>query len=531
MKAFAALIDGLVFSPRRSVKLRLLLRYLREVPDPDRGYGLAAMTGDLAFTHAKPALIRTILADRVDPVMFEASYDFVGDLAETAALIWPKRAEQNQGPRLSEVVERLSSARKEVVAGLVVEWLDNLDESGRYAMLKLITGAMRVGVSSRLAKTALSELGSVPLEAIEEAWHGLEPPYGPLFDWIEGRSGPPQVDNVLGFRPLMLASPISDGDLATLNAEEYAVEWKWDGIRVQLVARGGEARIYSRTGDDISASFPDISTHLGFHAVLDGELLVARDGKIAPFNDLQQRLGRKRVSPALLANFPAHVRLYDILFDGAVDLRSLPFTNRRDRLENWYRRTLPARMDLSPLVSFKDWDRLATIRAGSRAAGIEGLMIKRRDSAYWSGRPKGPWFKWKRDPLTVDCVLMYAKRGHGKRSSFYSDYTLGCWRNDKGHERELVPVAKAYFGFTDAELAALDKWVRTHTVERYGPVRAVTPGLVLEIAFDSVHPSKRHKSGVAMRFPRVRRIRWDKPATEADTLEEVKSLLETESPH
>jgi len=527
MKAFATLIDGLVFSPRRSVKIRLLQRYLREVPDPDRGYGLAALTGGIAFAHAKPTLIRALVADRVDPVLFASSYDFVGDLAETVSLIWPTRGEQNAAPNLSHVVDRLASAHKEEVAGLIAEWLDHLDSSGRYALLKLITGAMRVGVSARLAKTALAGLGSIPLEAIEETWHGLEPPYAPLFAWIEGRSGPPAIEDSLGFLPLMLATPLAETDLSALSAEDHIAEWKWDGIRVQLVARNGKARIYSRTGDDVSAAFPDVVANLDFDAVLDGELLVVRNGAIAPFNDLQQRLGRKRVLASMLKNFPAHVRLYDILFDGTTDLRFLPLAERRQRLEAWYRQIRPPRMDLSPLVSFNDWNHLARIRASSRSAGIEGVMIKRRDSAYLSGRPRGPWFKWKRDSLTVDCVLMYAQRGHGKRSSFYSDYTLGCWRDGKGDERELVPVAKAYSGFTDAELVALDKWVRTHTVERYGPVRAVTPGLVLEIAFDSVHASKRHKSGVAMRFPRVRRIRWDKPATEADTLADIKLLLET----
>jgi DNA ligase 1 len=526
MKAFSALIDGLVFSPRRSVKMRLLQGYFRKVPDPDRGYGLAALTNTLKFAHAKPALIRAVVADRVDPVLFAASYDFVGDLAETAALIWPARANEGAVPAISEVVERLGSVRKDEVVGAITDWLDRLDADGRYALLKLITGAMRVGVSTRLARAALADLGSVPVDAIEEVWHGLEPPYGSLFAWIEGRSGPPAIDNSLCFRPLMLANSISESDLMTFRPDDYAAEWKWDGIRIQLVARGGEARIYSRTGDDVSESFPDLTTHLDFDAVLDGELLVARNGEVASFNDLQQRLGRKRVSAAIQGQFPVHVRLYDILFEGGSDLRPLAFEERRRRLEAWYRRLRPERIDLSPIVPFDDWDHLARIREGTRAAGIEGLMIKRRDSVYVSGRPRGPWFKWKRDPLGVDCVLMYAQRGHGKRSSFYSDYTLGCWRDDDDG-RQLVPVAKAYFGFTDAELLALDKWVRAHTVDRFGPVRAVAPELVIEIAFDSVHPSKRHKSGVAMRFPRIRRIRWDKPAEEADTLFGLTALIQT----
>jgi DNA ligase-1 len=253
---------------------------------------------------------------------------------------------------------------------------------------------------------------------------------------------------------------------------------------------------------------------------LDGELLVLRDGEIAPFNDLQQRLNRKTPNPKLLRDYPAAVRLYDILRDGPEDLRGLSFAERRSRLELWYAREPRPALDLSPLVPFTSWDELKELRDGARDRGIEGLMLKRADSLYVSGRPKGPWFKWKRGALTLDTVLMYAQRGHGKRSSFYSDYTFGAWRGD-----ELVPVGKAYSGFTDEELRRLDQWVRNNTVERYGPVRVVTPKIVLEVAFDSVHRSTRHKSGVAMRFPRIHRIRWDKPFREADTLETLEKLL------
>jgi DNA ligase-1 len=241
---------------------------------------------------------------------------------------------------------------------------------------------------------------------------------------------------------------------------------------------------------------------------------------VASFNDLQQRLNRKVPSAAMLAEYPAWVRLYDILDEAGEDLRALPFDARRRRLEQWYGAGPRPLLDLSPLVPFADWDELRRYREAARARGIEGLMLKRGDSAYVSGRPKGPWFKWKRGALTIDTVLMYAQRGHGKRSSFYSDYTVGAWR-DGG----LVPVGKAYSGFTDAELKQLDRWVRDHTVERYGPVREVSPKLVLEIAFDSVHRSTRHKSGLALRFPRVHRIRWDKPAAEADTVETLERLL------
>ena len=253
---------------------------------------------------------------------------------------------------------------------------------------------------------------------------------------------------------------------------------------------------------------------------MDGELLVIRDREVAPFNDLQQRLNRKTPAPKLLRDFPAAVRLYDILRDGPEDLRGLSFAERRRRLEAWYAKAPRPNLDLSPMVPFTSWDELGELRDGARQRGIEGLMLKRADSLYVSGRPKGPWFKWKRGALTLDTVLMYAQRGHGKRSSFYSDYTFGAWRGD-----ELVPVGKAYSGFTDEELRRLDQWVRNNTVRRWGPVREVSPQIVLEVAFDSVHRSTRHKSGVAMRFPRIHRIRWDKPFREADTLETLERMM------
>ena len=294
---------------------------------------------------------------------------------------------------------------------------------------------------------------------------------------------------------------------------------------MQIAAVGSEARLYSRTGDDISGSFPEIVKALGFRGVLDGELLVKRGAEVGSFNELQQRLGRKAPSARLIAEHPAMVHLYDILFDGEEDLRGLSFRERRVRLEAFVAEHAPPCMDVSPLVPFADLAELEALRQGCRGSEREGLMLKRKDSAYLAGRPKGPWFKWKRDALTLDCVLMYAQRGHGRRSSFYSDYTFGVWRAGQEGD-ELVPVGKAYFGFTDDELQQLDRHVRDHTVRRYGPVREVTPSLVLEIAFDSVHRSTRHKSGVAMRFPRVHRIRWDKPAPEADRLELVARLVE-----
>ncbi len=525
MNRFAGLVDALDFMPSRNGKIRLLAACFATTPDPDRGWALAALTGGLVFRVAKPAMVRQLAAARVDPELFALSYDHVGDLAETVALIWPDPPERAAGPppTLSEVVERLRAVRRDAVMPLVEGWLDRLDAPGRHALLKLITGSLRVGVSGRLARTALADWAAADLGALEECWHGLSPPYAELFAWLEGRGARPSADHGAGFRPIMLSHALDEAELAGLDPAAYRAEWKWDGVRVQLAARGAERRLYSRTGDDLSAAFPDILDHMGFDAVLDGELLVARDGVVAPFTDVQQRLNRKTVTGRMLREFPAWVRLYDILFDGAADLRGLPFDERRARLEAWHAAVRPRRMDLSPLLPFADWEALRALRAGARAGGIEGVMLKRRDSPYAAGRPKGPWFKWKRGALTLDAVLMYAQRGHGGRSSLCSDVTFGLWRG-----ADLVPVGKAGFDVTDAglpELAELDRWVRNRTVRRYGPVREVEPGLVLEVAFDSVHPSGRHKSGLAMRFPRVHRIRWDKPAREADRLETLQAMV------
>jgi DNA ligase 1 len=521
MIAFAALLERLVFTPSRNAKIALLRRYFATQPDPDRGIGLAAITGELSFSAAKPALIRELAASRTDPVLFDWSYDYVGDLAETVALIWPARAATEAPPGLAEVVETLETTPKSALPALVAKWLDCTDASTRLALLKLITGGLRVGASGRLAKIALAEIGGVGADDVEEVWHGLRPPYLPLFAWLEGRGPKPDPADAPVFRPPMLAHPLEPSDIAALNPPDWRAEWKWDGIRVQVVATTGGRRLFSRGADDISGAFPEIVEAMDFHAVLDGELLVLRDGSVAPFADLQQRLNRKTVTGKMMEQYPVGVRLYDLLFDGTEDLRGLPFDRRRHRLEAWLAREHPARMDLSPLIRFSSLAELMVLRDGARAASIEGLMLKRGDSAYLPGRVKGQWWKWKRDPLTVDAVLMYAQRGHGKRSSFYSDYTFGVWRGE-----ELVPVGKAYFGFTDQELAFLDRWIRNHTTARFGPVREVEKSMVLEVAFDAVQLSNRHKSGVAMRFPRLARIRTDKPAAEADRLETLMALIE-----
>ena len=533
MTPFARLLEHLVYTPGRGAKLALMTQYFRETPDPDRGWALAALAGELRLPHLTPAVFRALAEARVDPVLLRLSHDFVGDLAETVSLIWPGAADDGAAPRLGAVAAALTEAPKGARAGAAAALLDRMGPSERFALVKLCAGGLRVGVSARLAKTALSRLGAVTPEAIEEAWHGLGPPYAPLFAWVEGGAAP-QIDRAMGFRPMMLAHPVesalyaagepretveSDAETlarltARLDPRAFAAEWKWDGVRVQAVAAAGACALYSRTGEDLGPAFPDVLAAMRWRGCVDGELLVrGADGAAAPFAELQKRLGRKRVSAREIAARPAFIRAYDLLHDGEADLRALPFDARRARLERF-----SPDLDLSPRIAFDDWATLATLRAGARDAAQEGLMLKRRDGAYLGGRPMGQWFKWKRAALTADCVLMYAQRGHGKRSSYYSDYTFGAWR-DGAAGAELAPVGKAYSGFTDAELALLDKFVRDNTTDRFGPVRAVAPLLVLEIAFDAVQRSARHKSGVALRFPRIRRIRWDKPAAEADRVE------------
>ncbi len=544
MNRFAALLDRLAFEHGRNAKLRQMTDYFRSTPDPERGYALAALTGALSFKYAKPGLIRALIAERTDPVLFALSYDYVGDLSETVALMWPAPSLVASGmspPTLSEVVEKLATLGKAELPAQLARWLDGLDETGRWALLKLVTGGLRIGVSARLAKSAVAALGEATADEIELVWPALAPPYLELFAWVEGRGAMPRASDPAPFRPVMLSHAVEEADLAALDPADFMAEWKWDGIRVQAVAgvpEGGArvCRLYTRTGEDISASFPDLVDALEFSGALDGELLILREGRVQSFNVLQQRLNRKSVTARMLAEFPAHLRAYDILVEGERDLRALAFAERRTRLEDFLARAGSDRIDISPLVAFSTWDELIAARAdpsafgaGADADAVEGVMLKRRDAPYLPGRPKGPWWKWKRDPYTVDAVLMYAQRGHGKRSSFYSDYTFGLWTNGEAGD-ELVPVGKAYFGFTDEELLQIDRFVRQNTINRFGPVREVAHdaerGLVAELAFEGLQRSTRHRSGVAMRFPRISRLRWDKPPAEADRLETLERLLQ-----
>ncbi|MFN5407241.1 ATP-dependent DNA ligase [Bradyrhizobium sp.] len=646
MNRFAELLDRLAYEPGRNNKLRLLTAYFREAEDPDRGYALGALTGALSFKHAKPALIRDLIAARTDPVLFALSYDYVGDLSETVALMWPKggahqqqhvagsprpqpsptrgegaqlrvalapgmpsamgptastgRAASTAGtasnvaqtdilrssapalsipsplvgegqgggvptgslpealppgahaaghnnpppPTLTEVVTTLRTLGKTEMPRQLAQWLDELDETGRWALLKLVTGALRIGISARLAKTAAAALGDKDPHEVELVWPGLSPPYLDLFAWLEGRGDKPVNSDPAPFRPVMLAHAVEDDDFESMNAADYIAEWKWDGIRVQAVSgRDTDGRIvtrlYSRSGEDITPSFPDLLPSLHLPGALDGELLVVREKRVQSFNVLQQRLNRKTVSPKLMKEYPIHLRAYDLLGDEGSDLRERPFAERREQLEAFIRRLDDPRVDLSPTIAFASWDELKAARANPASAGagddaeaVEGVMLKRRDAPYLPGRPKGQWWKWKHDPHIIDAVLMYAQRGHGKRSSYYSDYTFGVWTAGEAGD-QLVPVGKAYFGFTDEELLQIDRFVRRNTTEKFGPVRHVVhepeQGLVLEVAFEGLQRSPRHKSGIAMRFPRINRLRWDKPPRDADRLETLERLLKSET--
>jgi DNA ligase 1 len=549
MNRFAELLNRLAYEPGRNNKLRLITDYLHATPDPERGWALAALTGALNFPHAKAGLIRSLIAERTDPVLFALSYDYVGDLSETVALMWPTTnsplaSGDVRDISLTTVVETLSTLGKTQLPQQLARWLDALDETGRWALIKLVTGGLRIGVSARLAKAAAGALGDKDVQDIELLWPGLSPPYTALFAWLEGKGDKPANTDPTPFRPAMLAHALDAPDLDNLNAVDFMAEWKWDGIRIQAVAAHQEdsqhdpmiARLYSRTGEDISKSFPDLLDALHLPGAIDGELLIMRDHRVQTFNVLQQRLNRKSVTPKLLAQFPAHLRAYDLLAEGDEDLRERPFAERRKRLEDFIARLNDARIDLSPLIPFATWPELIAARqnpagagAGEDAAAVEGVMLKRRDAPYVPGRPKGLWWKWKRDPFIIDAVLMYAQRGHGKRSSFYSDYTFGVWTKGESGD-ELVPVGKAYFGFTDEELQQIDRFVRRNTTERFGPVREVVhdadQGLVLEVAFEGLQRSTRHKSGLAMRFPRISRLRWDKPPREADRLERLEALVD-----
>jgi DNA ligase-1 len=527
MKAFSQLLERLYFEPSTLGKERLLLDYFRATPDPDRGFAVAIIGGTLSLPNFKRGMVLDLIRARTDPTLLAMSHDYVGELSETVAHLWPTPdilPNDPDLPPLHEVVDALRHTPKAQLPDYVSGLLDRMTSPERWALLKIGSGSLRIGVSARLLKQVLARYGDQSIERVETLWHGVDPPYEDLFAWLEGRADAPAVEARLTFTPVMLAHPLEAKDHGLITPDVYAAEWKYDGIRVQCVNSAIGRALFTRTGDDISGSFPDALEHLNFHAVLDGELLVQRGAELGSFNDLQQRLGRKSPSAKLQESHPAAMIVYDVLMLEGEDVRPLPYEKRRELLQAALDRYQPVGISLSPQLAWQVFTELEEARASvDNMSVIEGLMLKRRDSAYVAGRPTGPWYKWKINPKLADAVLMYAQRGSGKRSSFYSDFTFGLWKDG-----ELLPIGKAYFGFTDAELKELDKWVRHNTLKTFGPVREVKKELVFEVAFDAVHRSSRHKSGYALRFPRISRIRWDKPAAEADQMQALESLMGTE---
>ena len=522
MEAFSNLLSDLILTGSRNRKISLLVEYFSTTSDPDRGYALAALTGTLNFKNIKSSLFKELIREKQDGYLFDLSYDYVGDLAETVSLLWDQKKAGNM-PSLSSLFDSLARVKKEDLKNHISEVLDIGTADQRWAFIKLFTGGLRIGVSSRLVKQALANYGNLKLEEIEKIWHGLNIPYINLFSWLEKKDHKPKISIYDIFHPMMLAHPlVAEKDLTTANTKDFIAEYKWDGIRVQIVSHSEGCRLYSRTGDEVTNSFPEISKTIKGNFVLDGELLAGIDNKPKTFNDLQQRLNKKSPTEKFIKINPSFVKVYDVLFFNGIDLRDNPLNERKKILNSYFNKNRSP-LFLSETIKFRNWEELNKIRDISDNQIHEGVMIKLTSSPYISGRPRGKWFKWKRNPKIVDAIIMYAQRGHGKRSSFYSDYTFGVFNKDE----ELVPIGKAYSGFTDEELNRLDKFVRTKTTNRFGPVREVEKTLVVEIAFDDISFSKRHKSGIALRFPRFKRIRWDKPVNEVETLEQItKSYLE-----
>ncbi|MFM7150924.1 MAG: ATP-dependent DNA ligase, partial [Gemmataceae bacterium] len=465
----------------------------------------------------------------VDPWLFEECYHAVGDLAETITLLLPPPGNLD-APRLHDLVERMilpladasEQTRHEHLRGL---W-DRLEGTQRFVLHKMITGAFRVGVSHQLLVRSLAETAGLPPQTIS---HRLMGNWHPCGEWFGSLLRESSVSEDLSRPyPFFLASPI-EGAVETLGQpEEWQAEWKWDGIRAQLIHREGKVFLWSRGEELVTERYPELDTwskRLPNGTVLDGELLPWKDGRPLPFARLQRRIGRTRLTPKWLQDVPVVLVAYDLLEQHGEDLRPLPLHVRRDRLEGMIASFGPdSRILLSPLLEAKSWDDWRQMREFSRQRLVEGVMLKRRTSPYRVGRVRGDWWKWKISPLSIDAVLVYAQRGSGKRASLFTDYTFALW-----NEGELVPFAKAYSGLSDAEIREVDTFIRKHGKEKFGPVRSVEPTLVFELAFEGIQPSTRHRSGLAVRFPRILRWRRDKRAEEANSLEEILRMLPTES--
>jgi len=528
MKAFAALYQALEHSTGTLDKRAAIADYVRRVPRADAAWGLWLLAGNKLRRVAGSGELRTWCGEvaGLPSWLVDDSYSHVGDLAETLALLLPSSPAPHADVPLHAWIEQrllpVAGADADIRQRTVVEAWTQLPDGERLVFNKLLTGALRVGVSARLVQQALADLSDVPIAVLAQRMLGDWPPTPQFLDALLS-TDVLDSDREQPY-PFFLASPLEVAPVQLGDVGAWLLEWKWDGIRLQIIRRRGEVALWSRGEERLDGRFPEIEAAalaLPRDAVIDGELLAWNEGEAPlPFSALQTRIQRKRPGSKHLTAAPARVLAYDLLELDGEDLRERPLQARRQQLRDLLDAAADPRLALSPEAQVATWEEAATLRETSRDRGVEGLMVKRRDSPYRSGRRRGDWWKWKIDPLTIDAVLLYAQAGHGRRSTLYTDYTFGVW-TDAG---ELVPVAKAYSGLDDGEILALDGWIRAHTRERFGPVRSVAAEQVFELGFEGVNVSSRHKSGIAVRFPRILRWRRDKPAVEADRLATLQAL-------
>ena len=533
MRAFAELYDEIDTTTSTNLKVSAMARFFGSAAPADAAWAAYILSGRRLKRFIGPALLRRWLieAAQLPEWLVEESYSTIGDLAETIALLVENSQQAAASPPdvpLAEWIEsRLLPLRgqdeprqREEIIG----WWRTLPYRECFLLNKLLTGELRVGVSELLVTRALSEALDLPRADVTRRLMGEWMP-GAQF-WESLKSAEPSAVEPCAPYPFYLASPL-EGAVAALGPPgQWQIEWKWDGIRGQLIRRNGECFIWSRGEDLVTERFPEIvsaSRQLPDGIVLDGELVAWKDGAVQPFAALQQRIGRKKLTPSILASVPVHFLAYDLLEEKHEDLRALPMRERRARLDGLLHDAASA-IGLSPLVHAATWEELAALRTESRSRSVEGLMLKALDSPYGTGRQRGSWWKWKIEPYSFDAVMLYAHPGHGRRSNLYTDYTFGVWDGD-----QLVPVAKAYSGLSNAEISELDRWIRAHTREKFGPTRSVEPTRVFELAYEGIAASSRHKSGIALRFPRILRPRPDKPASEANTLVDLQAVLKAHS--
>lgn len=530
MRRFAQLYDALDATTSTNAKVAAMEQYFASTPAADAAWGLFFLTGRRLKRLVAPRLLATwgCAVAQVPGWLAEECFALAGDLAETVALLIDTRRAGTRAaaepPALAELIEQkllpLRDASEDEKRAAVVALFESLDRRELFLLGKLLTGELRVGVSGTLAIRALAQHAGLPPATVAHRLMGAWEPSAASFAALI-RQGASEADVARPY-PFFLASPLEEEPEALGERDDWLAEWKWDGIRAQIVRRGGGAYLWSRGEELITDRFPDLSgawAALPEGAVLDGEVLAFSQGKPMPFSVLQRRIGRQNLSPKILAEAPAAFIAYDLLELSGADLRALPLRERRARLAALLK-ARSERLSLSPEVESPSWEGLRELRRGSRERAVEGLMLKRWDSPYRTGRPRGEWFKWKIEPYAIDAVLVYAQPGHGRRATLMTDLTFAVWSAG-----ELVPVAKAYSGLTDEEIDALDRWIRQNTLERFGPVRAVRPVHVFELHFEALSPSSRHKSGVAVRFPRIARWRTDKKPEDADTLESLQALV------